>query len=217
VTGGLAVAGPLACAMSVFAAVLLVRPGAGRDQGRRLRRSARQGIAPMPAGVRSTHVPTLSAPMLLDLVAEVLASGASPPRAVAAIAECLDRVQDPTATHLLRLAARLQGTAPSWTPPVRPDGTGPLSSAGPAPPGEGESLRTVDALAAALSLSVATGAGPVALIRAAAEDHRRRLHTERTKAAHRLGVLVLLPTGLCLLPAFVLLTVVPLVIDLVLG
>jgi tight adherence protein B len=132
----------------------------------------------------------------MDLVAEVVASGSAPSRAVAVVGECLDRAHDPAAAALLGLADRLLGSG------SRP---------------AGPRLLVVDALDAALALSVATGAGPVALIRAGAEEHRRRAQAEQVRAARRLGVLVLLPTGLCLLPAFVLLTVVPLVIDLVLG
>jgi pilus assembly protein TadC len=134
--------------------------------------------------------------MVLELVAEVLDSGASPARAVAVVAECLERGGDPAATALFRLAAGVPGTSP-------PAGSEPSGAAG--------------SLSAALALAVATGAGPVRLIRAAAEEHRRRAQAEQARAARRLGVLVLLPTGLCLLPAFVLLTVIPLVIDLVLG
>jgi tight adherence protein B len=54
------------------------------------------------------------------------------------------------------------------------------------------------------------------LVSAAAEERRRRADRRRLAAA-RLGVQVLLPTGLCLLPAFVLLTVVPMVLALLGG
>jgi hypothetical protein len=72
-------------------------------------------------------------------------------------------------------------------------------------------------LAEALELATRTGLGPVALVQAAAVEARRRRAAQSQVAARRLGTLVVLPTGLCLLPAFVLLTVAPLVLDLVLG
>jgi pilus assembly protein TadC len=49
---------------------------------------------------------------------------------------------------------------------------------------------------------------------AAADQERRREGAAARVAAARLGVQVVLPTGLCLLPAFVLLAVVPLVLAL---
>jgi tight adherence protein B len=75
-------------------------------------------------------------------------------------------------------------------------------------------VPAADVLATTLDLSVSTGSGPVALLRDAAADERRRVAARQIQQARRLAVFVLLPTGLCLLPAFMLLTVVPLVLDL---
>lgn len=83
---------------------------------------------------------------------------------------------------------------------------------GPGPSGVGP-----EPLARALELSARTGIAPVELIRGAAAEQRRRVAAAQIEAARRLAVLVVLPTGLCLLPAFVLLTVVPLVLDLLRG
>lgn len=64
------------------------------------------------------------------------------------------------------------------------------------------------------SVAVAAGAPPAALLDAAAlrmaQAERRRLET----AAQRAGVLLVLPLGACFLPAFLLTTVVPVVITL---
>jgi hypothetical protein len=168
----------------------------------------------LPAG----SAVVLSTPMLLDLVGEVLVSGASPSRALARVGACLERVHDPTGSALLALARRLSagsvGSVAELAGPraVTTTGRWGYAASTVVPAGGG-----MHALESALALSNVTGAGPVALLRAAAEEHRRRTHAEQVRAAHRLGVLVLLPTGLCLLPAFVLLTIVPLVIDLVLS
>ena len=69
---------------------------------------------------------------------------------------------------------------------------------------------------ASLQLSERTGLAPSTLLRAAAAEHRRRRAAAAAMAAERLAVLAVLPTGLCLLPAFVLLTVAPLVLALLL-
>lgn len=82
-----------------------------------------------------------------------------------------------------------------------------------------ESLRRNDSgftpLTEALALAQASGLGPVPLVQAAAARSRRRRAAAQQVAARRVGTLVVLPTGVCLLPAFVLLTVAPLVVDLV--
>jgi hypothetical protein len=82
-----------------------------------------------------------------------------------------------------------------------------------------ESLRRNDSgftpLTEALALAPASGLGPVPLVQAAAARSRRRRAAAQQVAARRVGTLVVLPTGVCLLPAFVLLTVAPLVVDLV--
>jgi len=69
----------------------------------------------------------------------------------------------------------------------------------------------------ALELAADTGLAPGSLVRATASEQRRSEVAAHNVAAHRLGVLVVLPMGLCLLPAFVVLTVVPLVLGLLGG
>ena len=93
------------------------------------------------------------------------------------------------------------------------------------PPGAAAELvrsaLAVDEIPAALvevvAISDATGLPPVALLRARADDLRRNRDAAHGRAVRRLAVLLVLPMGLCLLPAFVLLGVVPLVLELVLG
>ena len=69
----------------------------------------------------------------------------------------------------------------------------------------------------ALDLAAQTGLAPAALVRAAATEQRRGEVAAHSVAAHRLAVLVVLPMGVCLLPAFMVLTVVPLVLGLLQG
>lgn len=72
---------------------------------------------------------------------------------------------------------------------------------------EGEPRRVADALA----LSASAGVPARELLRAIAADERRRARVEGRRAAARLSSTLLLPLGVCTLPAFVLLGVLPLV------
>ena len=66
--------------------------------------------------------------------------------------------------------------------------------------------------AAAWHAAVTAGAPPASLV-AAAADRMRVAESRRVEAAvHRAGVLLVLPLGLCFLPAFVATTVVPVVL-----
>lgn len=58
------------------------------------------------------------------------------------------------------------------------------------------------------------GAAPASALRAARDRHDREAEARAVEAAERLAVRVVLPLGLCLLPAFVLLGLVPTVIAL---
>ncbi len=68
-----------------------------------------------------------------------------------------------------------------------------------------------------LSLARTAGVSAAPLLRTAAAEEGRRQAARSAAAAQRLAVLLVLPTGLCLLPAMVLLAVAPVVLDLVLG
>ncbi|KZE91783.1 type II secretion system F family protein [Microbacterium sp. TNHR37B] len=64
-----------------------------------------------------------------------------------------------------------------------------------------------------LELSRASGAPAVELLRAEARDHRRLARTEGRLRAARLGARLLLPLGVCTLPAFLLLGVGPMMLS----
>lgn len=68
-----------------------------------------------------------------------------------------------------------------------------------------------------LALSRRAGAPAVDLLRASAADARRRLRTEGRLAAARLGARLLLPLGICTLPAFLLLGVGPMLLSVLSG
>jgi pilus assembly protein TadC len=75
----------------------------------------------------------------------------------------------------------------------------------------------VQALGAVLSRAQVTGAPASALIAVLADQYRQRARTVAMDAARALGVRATGPLGLCFLPAFVLIAVVPLVTGLVPG
>jgi Type II secretion system (T2SS), protein F len=184
-------------AVLVAAAVLCWAPGSRGAARRRLHAgtgSSRRdpGTSERLSGARRALVP---GPVLLDLAAAVLGAGAPAAAGVRLLAEALDD-HDPAAAQGLReLAVRHEAAAPG------------LAAAASLPPW----LRRLDA---ALTLARDSGTAPGPLLAAAAEDERRATAAAARVAAARLGVRVVLPAGVCLLPAFVLLTVVPIVLGL---
>jgi tight adherence protein B len=60
-----------------------------------------------------------------------------------------------------------------------------------------------------LQFATAAGVPVVALLRAEADEHRRRARSDAASRAARLEARMLLPLGICILPAFVLLGVAP--------
>jgi len=121
--------------------------------------------------------------VVLDLVRAALASGADVVGAVEAVGAALP---DDQGTPYLRAAKALRLGA-SW------------EAAWPVPP------AAADALAPAWT----DGVDPEPLLAHAAAAIRRTRQAKAREAAARLGVRLVLPLGLCLLPAFVLLGLVP--------
>lgn len=84
-------------------------------------------------------------------------------------------------------------------------------------PVSGVSLREVqDAESApnrAIALAERAGVSVAEVLRAQAESDRRDAAANQDEAAARLGVKLMLPLGLCVLPAFVVLTVIPMVLS----
>ena len=146
--------------------------------------------------LRSRPAPPNTAPGLRlpdILVAEVLAAvveaGAAPETAAWRLSRAMAAVGDPRAAGVHRLSA----------------------GAGSAPP-EGDRLLTE--LTAGLALSARTGVAPAEFLRRAGRRAQLR-DAERVGAAvSRLPVLLVLPAGLCLLPAAFLIAIVPVVLDL---
>lgn len=137
-------------------------------------------------------------PLVLDLLGACLAGGAALPAAAAAVG---DAVPGPAGQRLRSVAAALAvGTPPAvaW-----------LAMAGGAPDTDplGPAGRT-------LARAADSGAPVADVLARLSDDARSESRAAGAEAARRAGVLAVAPLGLCFLPAFVLLGVVPVVVGL---
>lgn len=156
-------------------------------------------------------------PLLLDLLAALLSAGASVEHALSLVAEsCEPGIR----SHLVRVhTARLLGA--SWEAAWE---AGAGSRADTPPPGflhhagrrrsVRDHDRTVEDVRLGLRFATSTGAPSAALLHAHAAQLRRRYNREIDRKAAALGVQLVLPLGLCSLPAFICLGVVPVVLGL---
>lgn len=154
-----------------------------------------------PRAVRDERERLLSdLPLLLDLLASCLAGGAPLAGAAGAVARA---VPGPAGRRMAAVGAALA----VGSPPA--DAWAALASAAP-----GKPLAPGDPLApASRALArAADGGAPVAeAVSRLAADARAEARARGEQAARRVGVLAVAPLGLCFLPAFVLLGVVPVV------
>lgn len=155
------------------------------------RRSRIVGLNVRPLESRGTGsgVPVT---VILELLVAALHTGASIPRALEAVGVA---IAGHDGQALVRTGRQLELGAP-WETAWRHR--------------QAKLLPIADALRPAWEV----GASPTASLRAAGEAvHRRQLESSRLAAA-RLGVRLVLPLGLCLLPAFVLIGLVPVLLSL---
>lgn len=137
----------------------------------------------------------LDGPLVLDLVAAALHTGVSIPRALAAVGVVCGAPRLERTGALLLLGAdweEVWGEDREWH-----DGS-PVPHA---------------ALAQALEPAWCDGANPVPLLARATATLQARRDRAAREAAGRLGVRLVLPLGLCHLPAFVLIGVVPVLLS----
>jgi Flp pilus assembly protein TadB len=172
----LLVGGALGVLAGLVAAVVTHRTLASREPAHARRR--REAVA-------------RSLPLVVDLLAVALASGASPSAALSAVA---DAVEGPVAEDLraAELSLRLgQDPARVWRQVARQPG--------------------LAALGRSMARAVETGASVRDSLHRLAEDLDASGRLETESRARAVGVRAAAPLGLCLLPAFILLGVVPLV------
>ena len=80
-----------------------------------------------------------------------------------------------------------------------------------------DALRSASPVWAVIAQAARTGAPAGPLLRAEAASARVRAHADLERAAERLGVRILVPLGVCVLPAFVVLGVVPVLLSMLGG
>lgn len=204
-----ALSGALAAALAAG-----IAPWRSLRAGVRLRRVAR-----VPPSVRNGRAPDarptagVDLAVVLELLAVALRAGTSLPRALRVTG---DAVAGPDGDRLARAGAALELGA-SWEEAWRAPLT---TSTSRGPRGmfrrgeEKEAERAVVLVRDCLRAAWVDGAAPGPLLRAAEE----RLAHDDAAAAHvaaeRLGVRLVVPLGVCLLPAFVLMGLVPIVVAL---
>ena len=168
-------------ALGVYAGVGVLEPGSA--QARRGREAA-------------------DLPLACDLLAGCLVSGAALPSAASASARALG---GPLAERLVEIATRLDlgaPTAEAWAAFAQVEGRGAAAR---------EHRRSLADVSRAVSAAAESGAPLAEVLAGLAEDARARALLEARLRARAVGVRAVLPLGLCFLPAFVLLGVVPLV------
>ncbi|WP_432547031.1 type II secretion system F family protein [Kineococcus sp. SYSU DK004] len=199
----------LAVAALLLAAVLAGRAGAPgprvgerRGRGRGLqdgphRRPGRTGAADTgpPDPAEGADGARADVSLLLELVATALDAGLPPAtavqEAVAVLREATGEALEPTLDAVCARAAGGADPVAAWT--LLP--------------------AHLTELADPLVLAARTGAPPARLLRSAAVRLRRERRRAAEERAARLGALLVLPLGLCTLPAFLALGVVPVVLS----
>lgn len=182
----------------------------GPDETRRLGPGPRFGGRATPGGPGEVGVP-----VVLDLLGAASAAGISVPAALSAVGRAVGGVRGRVlmdAAAALTLGARW---GEAWAFPVGP------GQAGRRVADSGSAAWSVPAglapVAEALQASWEDGAPPGGAVRAAAAVVRREDHARALEAAARLGVRLVLPLGLCHLPAFVLVGLVPVLVSMSAG
>ncbi|KUG54175.1 MULTISPECIES: type II secretion system F family protein [Kocuria] len=157
-------------------------------------RAAAAAEAEAPVGTEAAA--GVSAGVLIELVASMLESGVPVSRAL----EVLAGTDSGAVGRALRCVATALGLGLSWQQA--------WSAAGEVPP-------QVQDLRSALTFAAVSGAPSASALRAASAQVRRSEHRRAEAAAERLSVHLMVPLGLCSLPAFVCWGIVPVLIGLV--
>lgn len=153
-----------------------------------------------PAAARAERVQLITdRPLVLDLLSACLAGGASLSEAARVVSLA---VPGPAGQRLALVCAELAVGSPpaqAWAALINE-----VTDEDPLAPA-----------ARALGRAAEGGAPVAAAVARLAEDARAVARAEGDRAAHKVGVMVVAPLGLCFLPAFMLLGVVPVVAGLV--
>jgi len=190
----------IAASLAGAAAVVLARPGRVRRRLRHQLRAPSDGAARRPtvhdAGLgRNGFQGLRDTAMMLELIGAMLDAGAGLGRSL----ELVAALMPPELGRQLRPVVSALAIGADW-------GTAWRSSGAQAP--------QLHALRDALSFAALTGASSSALLYAQAARLRRERNRTAEQRAAALGVKLVVPLGLCSLPAFVCLGVVPVLLGL---
>jgi pilus assembly protein TadC len=133
-------------------------------------------------------------PAALDLLAACLSAGAAPTQAMAAVGQCFDGEVGNVLSSVASLSALGASPEVAWSTAIETAGQGRWQP-----------------IARAIIRAHYSGAALTEVLVHLADDRRRWLRSNARTAAERAGVKAVLPLGLCFLPAFVLVGVVPVV------
>ncbi len=160
-------------------------------------------------------LPVTSAPGLeIDLLAIALSSGTSLPRAQAAVENALEQCRLDQIHHPSKAVSRRGGERrrPSRAAPVRPRDAA-LGTTQSGRVDNAARTASSSAIDGILALSRAAGIPAADLLTSEAARIRRDARSEAQRSAAALGTRLMIPLGLCILPAFMLVGVVPLVLS----
>lgn len=132
------------------------------------------------------------APVAAEILAACLATGSAPDRAAEAVAVA---VGGPVGEELRSVVAHLRlggDPASSWR--------------------QLERVRSLAPVGRSIARAAESGAPVAAAVAAVADEHRRQRRWRAQLRAHRVGVRAAAPLGLCFLPAFILIGIVPVVV-----
>jgi pilus assembly protein TadC len=135
--------------------------------------------------------PARQIPAALDLLAACLSAGAAPAQALAAVGGAFDGEVGATLSAVARLTTLGAPIETAWSACLRDRRWAPI--------------------ARAVVRAHYSGAALTDVLAHQAADRRRALRADAEAAAQRAGVRAVLPLGVCFLPAFVLVGVVPVV------
>ena len=151
-------------------------------------------VRPVPRPSAKTASTAGEIPAALDLLAACLSAGAAPTQAMAAVGRCFDGEVGGVLSSVASLSALAASPEVAWSTAIETAGH--------------EQWTPV---ARAIIRAHHSGAALTDVLVHLADDRRRWVRSNARAAAERAGVKAVLPLGLCFLPAFVLIGVVPVV------
>lgn len=150
----------------------------------------RQLISPHEAAGTSGFNPSTT--VILQMIAVAVRQGASIPRALAVIGESLGNAYGAELVEVSRALHRGTAWREAWVPSLA-----------------GEFSSSLSLICDALEDSWNRGTSPLGRLDDAIGQVRAHRRTAIERGASRLTIRLLLPTGLCFLPAFILIGVIP--------